>query len=98
MEVVLTQAHVELRPRETETVGGSGLVAAGFLHHPGNRLPLDGCEVRRCRRAHGLVRAQRKMPCGDETAFGKNNRALERIAELTNVTGPAVMQQRVLPL
>src|SRR5229473_3563189 len=95
IELVLTQAHVELRPREAETVGGSGLVAASFLHHPGNRLALDGREVRRRRSAHRVVRAQREMPCGDQAAFGQNNRPLERIAELTDVAGPAVMQQRV---
>src|SRR5262249_11410034 len=61
-----------------------------------DRLPLDRAEIR-CRGTSGRLGRdlQPKMLRVNETTFGENRRALERVAQLADVSRPAVIEQRL---
>ena len=96
IEIVLPQAHVQLRARQTEALGRLRLVPAALAHDLFDRLALDRVQVggRRLGRP-----ARRRTTTGAPRVisppFAQNRGALERVAQLAHVARPVVPQQRL---
>src|SRR5262245_61390397 len=81
LERVLPHAHVELRARQPQTMGGLRLVPMAVAKDLCDRVALDGVQVgrRRDRRTQRALKS--KMLRADQAAFAENRRALEGIAQ-----------------
>src|SRR5213592_3829485 len=103
--LVPAQLAIQRGGIDAEHFGGSGLVAALALQHPGDIGALDHVERRVDVRAvhderlgaafRELVRQRREV---DRPALAQHHSSLERVLELSHVAGPVVAEQGRLRL